>query len=141
SRVPTLLQRQGVFTKASGGRVPIICDPATTAGTARLPFEANTIPVDRIDPMALALLQQYPLPTSDGTANNYRRTDSERDNQHQWDARVDHKFGSDRDQAFGRFSHFHDRFFPVTPLPDGSGVATGTSGPHQTDRWAIGPNF
>ena len=30
STVPTLLQRQGVFTEAIAGRVPVIYDPATT---------------------------------------------------------------------------------------------------------------
>ena len=51
-----------------------------------------------------------------GTANNYRRTESEIDNQHQWDARLDHTFGSNRDQIFGRLSNFRGRFVPVTPL-------------------------
>ena len=30
STVPTLLQRQGIFTEAIAGRVPVIYDPATT---------------------------------------------------------------------------------------------------------------
>ena len=59
----------------------------------------NTIPVDRMDPVALALLQRYPLPTSPGTSNNYRRTDNEVDNQDQWDVRIDHRFPSSRDQC------------------------------------------
>ena len=71
STVPTLLQRQGIFTEAIGGRVPVIYDPATTVGSTRTPFPGNTIPLDRMDPVALALLQRYPLPTSAGTANNY----------------------------------------------------------------------
>ena len=32
STVPTLLQRQGIFTEAIAGRVPAIYDPATTVG-------------------------------------------------------------------------------------------------------------
>ena len=129
STVPTLLQRQGIFTEAIGGRVPVIYDPATTVGPVRTPFPGNTIPLSRMDPVALALLQRYPLPTSSGTANNYRRTDNEVDNQDQWDARVDHRFASNRDQVFGRLSYFRDGFVPVTPLTDGSGVTTGTLGP------------
>ncbi len=82
STVPTLLQRQGIFTEAIAGRVPAIYDPATTApgatgGTTRSPFPGNTIPDGRIDPVARALLGHYPLPTSAGTANNYRRVDNE----------------------------------------------------------------
>ena len=71
--------------------------------------------------MALTLLQRYPLPTSKGTANNYRRIDNEGDNQDQVDFRIDHRF-SDRDQIFGRFSYANDDASPVTPLPDGSGI-------------------
>ncbi|MES1255159.1 MAG: TonB-dependent receptor [Acidobacteriota bacterium] len=141
STVPTLLQRQGVFTEAIGGRVPVIYDPATTVGALRTAFANNTIPQGRMDPVALALLQRYPLPTSAGTANNYSRTDNEIDNQDQWDVRIDHKFPSDRDQVFGRLSYFRDGFTPVTPLPDGSGVTSGTLGPQDTTAWAFASNY
>jgi Carboxypeptidase regulatory-like domain len=48
STVPTLLQRQGIFTEAIAGRVPVIYDPATTVplaggGATRTPFGANAI--------------------------------------------------------------------------------------------------
>src|SRR5581483_11914091 len=75
STVPTLLQRQGIFTEPIAGRVPIIYDPATTVGSTRTPFANNAIPLARIDPVALSLLDRYPLPTSPGTANNFSRTD------------------------------------------------------------------
>ncbi|MFN7982373.1 MAG: hypothetical protein U0Q11_10985 [Vicinamibacterales bacterium] len=71
STVPTLLQRQGVFTESIGGRVPVIYDPATTVGSVRTQFANSTIPANRMDPVALALLARYPLPTSSGTANNF----------------------------------------------------------------------
>ena len=128
STVPTLLQRQGIFTEAVSGSVPKIYDPATTAptpggGYVRDPFPGNAIPAGRIDPVALTLLKRYPLPTSKGTANNYRRIDNEGDNQDQFDVRVDHRF-CDRDQIFGRFSYAKDVADPVTPLPEGSGNIT-----------------
>jgi hypothetical protein len=110
-------------------------------GTSRSPFPNNTIPASRIDPVALALLQRYPLPTSSGTANNYQRTAAEIDNQNQWDARVDHRFASNRDQMFARLASFRDDFVPVTPLPDGSGVTKGTLGPQQTRAWAFASNY
>jgi hypothetical protein len=141
STVPTALQRQGVFTEAIAGRVPVIYDPSTTAGSARTPFSGNAIPATRMDPVAVALLQRYPLPTAAGTANNYSRLDNEVDNQDQWDARIDHKFASNRDQAFGRVTYFRDGFVPVTPLPDGSGVTTGTLGPQDTTAWALASNY
>lgn len=140
SSVPTLLQRQGVFTEAIGGRVPAIFDPSTTAGGVRQAFANNTIPANRIDPVAAALLQRYPLPTGSGTANNFTRTAAESDTQDQWDVRVDHRFSA-RDQAFGRVTRFSGRFTPVTPLPDGSGVTTGTLGPQDTVSWSTALNY
>jgi carboxypeptidase family protein/TonB-dependent receptor-like protein len=141
SVVPTLLQRQGIFTEAIGGRVPTIFDPASSPGPGRTAFTNNTIPANRIDPIALALLQRYPLPTSSGTSNNYSRTDNEIDDQDQWDVRLDHRF-SGHDQAFGRLSYFRDGFVPVTPLPDGSGSVAGTLGGAQdTTAWSFASNY
>jgi outer membrane receptor protein involved in Fe transport len=141
SPVPTLLQRQGIFTEAIGGRVPVLYDPSTTVGSVRTRFPNNTIPIDRMDQVALALLQRYPMPTASGTVNNYSRTESEIDDQDQWDVRLDHKFPSNRDQLFGRLSYFRDGFVPVTPLPEGSGVTTGTLGPQDTTAWAFASNY
>jgi hypothetical protein len=141
SVVPTLLQRQGIFTEAIGGRVPAIFDPVSAPGAGRTQFPGNAIPFGRIDPVALALLQRYPLATSPGTSNNYSRTDNEIDNQDQWDVRIDHRF-SNRDQAFGRLTYFRDGFIPVTPLPDGSGSVTGTlGGPQDTTAWSFASNY
>ncbi len=140
STVPTMLQRNGVFTESIAGKVPPIYDPAT-GGSSRTQFPQNTIPIERMDSVALALLQRYPLPVSAGTANNYRRTANEVNNQNQWDARVDQKFGPGRDQVFGRISNFRDNFEPVTPLPDGSGVTTGTLGPQHTTAWSFASNY
>jgi hypothetical protein len=144
STVPTLLQRQGIFTESIGGRVPAIYDPVTTAasgtGFTRTPFANGTIPTGRMDPVAVALLARFPLPTSSGTANNYRRTDNEVDDQNQFDLRLDHRFG-DKDQTFGRLSRFSAWFLPVTPLPEGSGTTTGTLGPQDTQSWAFASNY
>ena len=145
STVPTALQRQGIFTEAIGGRVPAIYDPATTVpngsgGFTRTPFANGVIPADRFDSVARDLLLRYPMPTSAGTANNYRRVANEVDDQNQADVRVDHKIG-DRDQVFARLSRFQGTFLPVTPLPEGSGVTTGTLGPQDTTSWALAANY
>jgi hypothetical protein len=140
STVPTALQRQGIFTEAIGGRVPAIYDPATTVGSTRSPFAGGTIPAARMDPVALALLQRYPMPTFNGVANNFSRTADEVDNQDQWDARIDHKVAGNRGQLFARLSYFRDGFVPVTPLPDGSGVTAGTLGPQDTTAWSFASN-
>jgi hypothetical protein len=141
STVPTVLQRQGIFTEAIAGRVPVIYDPATTVGSTRAQFLNHAIPLARVDPVAFALLQRYPLPTGSGTANNYSRTESETQDQDQWDVRLDHKFASNRDSVFGRLSFFREGFVPVTPLPEGSGVTTGTLGPQDTTAWSFASNY
>jgi hypothetical protein len=85
-----------------------------------------------MDPVALALLQRYPLPTGTGTANNYRRVDNETVDQDQFSLRIDHRFPTNKDQVFGRLTRFREAFIPVTPLSEGSGVAAGTLGPQDT---------
>jgi Carboxypeptidase regulatory-like domain/TonB dependent receptor-like, beta-barrel len=142
STVPTPLQRQGVFTEAVSGRVPAIFDPATTrsgpdGGFIRDPFANNTIPSARIDPVALELLERYPLPTSPGTANNYQHVGDESQDQDQTDVRIDHRL-SDRDRTFGRLSYARDLSAPVAPLPDGSGaIASGAIGRTETRAAAL----
>ena len=61
SVVPTLAQRQGIFTQP-------IFDPASSP---RTPFPNNTIPASRFDPIASQVLQHYPQPNVAG-ANNFR---------------------------------------------------------------------
>ena len=145
STVPTLLQRQGVFSEAIAGRVPAIYDPATTTtsggATTRSPFPGNTIPTSRVDPVARVLLERYPLPTSGGTANNFRRVANESVDQDQLSLRIDHRFAGNRDQAFARLTRFSEAFLPVTPLPEGSGLTTGTLGPQDTTAWSFASSY
>jgi hypothetical protein len=146
STVPTLLQRQGIFTEAIAGRVPAIYDPATTVpgptGSAtRSPFPGNTIPTERMDSVARALLDRYPQPTSAGTANNYRRLENEAVDQDLFSVRIDHRLSTNRDQVFGRLTRFQEEFIPVTPLPDGSGAATGTLGPQNMTSWSFASSY
>ena len=146
STVPTVLQRQGVFTEAIGGRVPSIYDPATTApnpggGSARSQFPGNTIPVERMDSVARSLLERYPRPTAAGTANNYRRVDDEEVDQDLFSLRLDHRLSSSSGLVFGRLTRFQEEFIPVTPLPEGSGVTTGTLGPQTTTAWSFASGY
>ncbi len=137
SNVPTLAERSGVFRQN-------IYDPLTTVGNTRQPFANNTIPRSAMDPVALSLLDRYPLPTNSATANNYSRTANEIDDQDQADVRIDHKFGSGRDQVFGRVTHFRGQAEPVSALPDGSGTIVAGSvavGPQDTTSWAVASNY
>ncbi len=111
STIPTLAQRQGIFTAA-------VTDPTTGQ-----PFAGNMIPASRFDSVGQQVMQHYPAPTSGATANNFSRTAVEPDNQDQFDARVDRYFGQ-KHRVYGRYSYFRDDDNPVTPLPDGSGSLT-----------------
>jgi Carboxypeptidase regulatory-like domain len=146
STVPTKLERQGNFTELYGSKTPVLYDPATTVrlskGFTRSAFSPiNIIPVSRIDPAALMVLNRYPLPTKSGTANNFTLVGNDQDHQNQFDTRLDHKF-SENDQTFGRYSYFHDVDQPVPFLPDGSGnITTGVIGVDRYTRPASGRGF
>jgi len=101
--VPTSAMRQGNF---SG--LPVIFDPANVSGGQRQPVLNNQIPSGRLDPVAVALLAQIPLPNLPGTAQNLRSTGSQHLNGNQYSARLDHQF-SEKDTAFLRASLFDAR--------------------------------
>jgi len=106
--VPTLLQRGGDFsqTRTSSGQVITIYDPQTTrpnpsGGFIRDPFPGNVIPTDRIDPIAKAILEHYPLPTNDKATQNFVRERSRTSSTLPVVIRVDHNMG--RHRLFGSF--------------------------------------
>ena len=74
--VPTALERAGNFsqTRTADGRPITIFDPTTTRSVGgqfvRDPFPGNVIPANRIDPVALAILQRVPLPNAAALVNN-----------------------------------------------------------------------
>jgi hypothetical protein len=152
SNVPTLAQRAGNFSSSLGAPLFLQTTStgvaATTTNTGapinvidangntiqarvgqifrpsdKRAYAGNLIPLADFDPVARRLLARYPLPTSAGAANNFRRIANEGTNQDQFDIRLDHRF-SDRRQIFGRYSFFNEDATPVTPLPDGSGNIT-----------------
>jgi Carboxypeptidase regulatory-like domain len=136
SVVPTLAQRQGIFTQP-------IFDPASSP---RTPFVNNTIPTTRFDSLGMQILEHYPRPNVAG-ANNFVRTATEPDSQDQADFRIDRYFG-EKHRVFGRYTFLRDNDTPVTPLPDGSGSLTSGVIGHATTRgdafagdynWAVSP--
>ena len=138
SVVPTLAQRQGIFTQA-------IFDPATPGRTQ---FQNNTIQTQRFDPIGAQVLDHYPVPNVSG-ANNFVRTATEPDNQDQADFRIDRYFGQ-KHRVFGRYTYFGDNDTPVTPLPDGSGSLTSGVVGHALTRgdalvgdysWTVSPSM
>jgi hypothetical protein len=108
--VPTAAMRRGDFFG-----LPTIYDPTAIASGQRQPFPNNQIL--KLDPVAVALLAQIPLPNLPGIAQNLRATGNQRINGNQYSARLDHQF-SGNDTTYLRASLFDAR--EVDPF--GSGV-------------------
>src|SRR3954453_635655 len=111
--VPTEAERGGDFSAllALGPQYQIYDPQTTQLGSngryTRLPFAGNIIPTNRIDPIAKAIQQYYPLPNTVGTAaglNNYTRNTKDVFDYNVHVARVDHAF-SDRNRAFVRLNY------------------------------------
>jgi hypothetical protein len=96
--VPPAAMRAGDFASVA---TPI-CDPLTrtSAGTCT-PFAGNRIPVDRLDPIAVALLAKVPLPTSGGAVQNLLAADDQVNPMNQFSAKVDHRLSAN-DTLYGR---------------------------------------
>jgi Carboxypeptidase regulatory-like domain len=111
--VPTAAQRTGNFAGLVNqqGQPVIIYDPGTTrpnpsgSGFTRDPFPGNIIPADRINPVALKMMQFVPLPNREGTGpariNNFAFQPVSSINSDQWSVRIDHRL-SDRHSFFAR---------------------------------------
>ncbi|MFN0101675.1 MAG: carboxypeptidase regulatory-like domain-containing protein [Bryobacteraceae bacterium] len=131
STVPTSAQRRGVFANA-------LFDPATTrrveSGYLRDAFPGNSIPLNRLDRAAQAVVDRYPAPNvftatgAETVVNNYRRLGNDDTVADQFDGRLDRYFGAGH-RVFGRYSFLRDDSRPTTPFPDGSGnLTTGVIG-------------
>ncbi len=134
--VPTLLQRQGDFSQtfAQNGQQIRIFDPFTTrpnpsgSGFLRDQFAANVIPTALMDPIALKVLQFFPLPNQPGHpvtgAQNYFATGTAKLNVDNFDSRIDHQF-SDTQKAFLRYSYRKTLSAPAVFFPAEIAVAQG----------------
>jgi hypothetical protein len=125
--VPTLEQRSGDFsrtTTAAGAVIPVF-DPATTRqsnGTnVRDQFPGNIIPANRIDPVAQALVNLYPLPNRPADnltgANNYSTNYTQGLTRDAVLAKVDHTLTS-KDSFSVRYLYNSDNldFTSVMPI-------------------------
>jgi hypothetical protein len=100
--VPTTALRSGDFS----GLAPI-CDPLTrTAGGACTPFAGNRIPVQRLDPIALALLNRVPTATGPGSVQNLLSIGTNVNPVDQLSVRIDDRRPGG-DTLFGRFTSYN----------------------------------
>jgi hypothetical protein len=135
--VPTAALRSGDFSSLA---TPL-CDPLTrTAGGCTPLSNNNRIPQNRLDPVALALLANVPLPTSGGTVQNLLATDNEVTPMNQFNLKVDHRL-STRDNVYVRFSSFHvddEQPFGTTSLSESLVPGFGRSVSTRSQNVAIG---
>ena len=103
--VPTLDLRQGKFSR-------LVLDPVT-----QTPFPGNTVPKERWDPVAVGLLQLYPLPNLSGEAGNFFFNPKERVSSDSYDTRIDHRLSA-KDSLFARASWSTGHNELPTKLPD-----------------------
>ncbi len=92
--VPTMAMRRGDFSELPAQ----LYDPLT-----RLPFAGNQIPATRMSPIARALIDLYPEPTSATLSANYAGVTDRTQDTMTADLRVDHRFDGNN-QMFVRYS-------------------------------------
>ena len=101
--VLTALERQGNFSELSTS----IVDPLlpSTLPLSQRQFPGNVIPVSRLSPTALRIINSsyYPLPINNKLVNNSINYGSSQTNANQGDGRADWAL-SDKDRLFGRYS-------------------------------------
>ncbi len=130
--VPDEKLRRGDFSGAvdTNGSLQQIYDPNTGAnGVGRTQFDNNVIPTGRLDPIALKVLQLYPLPNvagigAGGLTSNYRR----QEDRHVDRKNYDYKMNWNRttaQQIWGKFSYMNANVDDLTnylgPDPNASG--------------------
>jgi hypothetical protein len=125
--VPLPNERIGDFSAEAGRRIgytyPTVYDPLVG-----LPFANNTIPANRIDPVAARLIGLFPDPTNpNARLNNFARNASLMDDTDRFNVRGDWQ-PSASDTVFARFTWSpRERFIPG----NFGGIADGTSSSSQ----------
>jgi len=106
-----------------------IFDPATgnPDGTSRTAFAGNLIPNSRLSPQAVALLQQFPAPTSAGLINNFAAGGNGIFNNDQFNVRIDDQTTS-KLHSFGRYSFANYTLTGAAAFGDLGGNGFGTGG-------------
>ncbi len=147
STIPTLAMRAGNFNG-----VALIFDPATTVPNPNNPgtymrtlFPNDTIPANRISPIATNFMNLYPVPQTSGLVNNYTSALKKTQDYDTYDIRVDHHF-NDLNTFYARYSYnngttYTPGAFPVVNGIDPGGNAGVFPGPALQRSQALQANF
>jgi Carboxypeptidase regulatory-like domain/TonB dependent receptor len=130
--VPTEAERRGDFSASTlNGRVRTIYDPyASTLDSAgrvvRPQFANNTIPQSRLDPVALKMLSQIPLPNAPGNTDNWQGTVFDLVDYWNVSQRIDVNI-SDNWKVFARYGQFKANLAQENPTSGGFFPLTGSN--------------
>jgi Carboxypeptidase regulatory-like domain len=153
--VPDPALRAGDFSKAfnADGSRQTIYNPFTGGanGVGRQAFQNNQIPTSMINPIALKLLELYPLPNTQGIGvggltNNYQRQEERQVDRENYDAKVNWNRTSAH-QLWFKFSHMRAVVDDLTnylgPDPNASGDGGNTKVYQFTagQTWTLGPTL
>ena len=103
--VPTAAMRVGNFAGVNTIFDPLTTTPSGSSYT-RTAFPNNQIPLSRFDPIALKMVNAYPLPTASGVTNNYPANLLQTQSWNQGDVRLDEQISAS-DTFFARWSIQH----------------------------------
>jgi Carboxypeptidase regulatory-like domain len=92
-----------------------------------LTSQLNVIPASRLDPNAVALLSNYPLPTASGLINDFFTIARNTQHTNQYDVRIDENI-SQKDLVWGAYSHSHLISQSVQPFDGPIGENLGSQG-------------
>jgi len=122
--VPTELERQGNFGQSTlAGRIRTIYDPFSSVlgpgnVVVRTPFAGNIIPTGRIDPVALKMLNEIPLPNQPGNVDNWQGSIYEKVDYWNLSQRVDVNI-ADNLKSFVRLGLFRANLYQQNPTDAG----------------------
>jgi len=122
--VPTERERRGDFSESVlNGRVRTIYNPFSSTldgqgAVVRTPFDGNVIPESMLDPTALKMLQEIPLPNQPGNVNNWQGSVYEKVDYWNLSQRVDVNL-SDNWKVFARYGHFKANLYQQNPTDGG----------------------
>lgn len=126
STIPTLAMRNDNFNG-----VAIIFDPATTVANPNAPgtymrtmFPNDTIPANRISPVATNFMNLYPVPQTSGLVNNYTSNLRKTQDYDTYDTRVDHHF-NELNTFFARYSYNNGTTYTPGAFPIVNGIDPG----------------
>ncbi|HEX7486667.1 MAG TPA: carboxypeptidase-like regulatory domain-containing protein [Vicinamibacterales bacterium] len=118
--VPTTLERAGDFSQSFlNGKLRTIYDPWTStlnssSKVVRKAFTGNTIPSNRIDPVALKILQQMPQPNVAGNVDNLQYSVYEHTKYWNLSERLDWNI-TDNWKVFVRYGQFKANLYQESP--------------------------